>query len=115
MDAFTRAYIEAALWSSEDDFGEPLERNYDAAAFAPEALHKIEQECADFQEDNAELLSRHWDAAQAGHDFWLTRNGHGTGFWDRGHGKAGEILTQAAHRAGERTIYDGDDGKLYHD
>lgn len=21
--------------------------------------------------------------AQAGHDFWLTRNGHGTGFWDR--------------------------------
>jgi hypothetical protein len=20
---------------------------------------------------------------QAGHDFWLTRNGHGTGFWDR--------------------------------
>ena len=38
MDAFTRAYIEAALWSSEDDFGEPLERNYDAAAFAPEAF-----------------------------------------------------------------------------
>jgi len=20
---------------------------------------------------------------QAGHDFWLSRNGHGTGFWDR--------------------------------
>lgn len=20
---------------------------------------------------------------QAGHDFWLTRNGHGAGFWDR--------------------------------
>lgn len=20
---------------------------------------------------------------QAGHDFWFTRNGHGTGFWDR--------------------------------
>ena len=20
---------------------------------------------------------------QAGHDFWLTRNGHGTGFWDK--------------------------------
>jgi len=23
------------------------------------------------------------DVGQAGHDFWLTRNGHGTGFWDR--------------------------------
>ena len=21
--------------------------------------------------------------SQAGHDFWLSRNGHGTGFWDR--------------------------------
>ena len=24
----------------------------------------------------------------AGHDFWLTRNGHGTGFWDAGRWKA---------------------------
>ena len=23
------------------------------------------------------------DIDHAGHDFWLTRNGHGTGFWDR--------------------------------
>jgi hypothetical protein len=23
------------------------------------------------------------DEDQAGYDFWLTRNGHGTGFWDR--------------------------------
>lgn len=25
--------------------------------------------------------------AQAGHDFWLTRNGHGAGFWDGDDGK----------------------------
>lgn len=115
MDTFTRAYVEAALWTSEDDSKEPMDRNYSADDFAPEAMGKIMSECADFQEENAELLSRHWDAAQAGHDFWLTRNGHGTGFWDRGHGKAGEILTEAAKRAGERMIYVGDDGKLYHD
>lgn len=30
---------------------------------------------------------------QAGSDFWLTRNGHGTGFWDRGLGTVGEALT----------------------
>lgn len=24
-----------------------------------------------------------YDAERFGHDFWLTRNGHGTGFWDR--------------------------------
>ena len=24
-----------------------------------------------------------YNLSQLGHDFWLTRNGHGTGFWDR--------------------------------
>lgn len=24
-----------------------------------------------------------YDASQVGHDLWLTRNGHGAGFWDR--------------------------------
>lgn len=27
------------------------------------------------------------------HDYWLTRNGHGAGFWDRGLGDAGQRLT----------------------
>ena len=27
--------------------------------------------------------------AQIGHDLWLTRNGHGAGFWDRGLGAQG--------------------------
>jgi hypothetical protein len=25
-----------------------------------------------------------WDDAQIGQDFWLSRNGHGSGFFDRG-------------------------------
>ncbi len=41
---------------------------------------------------------------QAGHDFWLTRNGHGTGFWDRpelyGEENADE-LTRACKAMGE--------------
>lgn len=35
-----------------------------------------------------------------GHDFSLTRNGHGTGFWDRGHGELGEWLSDLARSAG---------------
>ena len=42
MDAFTTAYIEAALWSSMDNAdeqgGEPLDANYDIEDIAPEAI-----------------------------------------------------------------------------
>jgi hypothetical protein len=40
---------------------------------------------------------------QHGHDLALTRNGHGTGYWDRGYGATGQVLTSAAHRLGEIT------------
>ena len=52
-------------------------------------------------------------AAQlGGHDFWLTRNGHGAGFWDRSDclpEDAGERLTDAAEKYGEvdLTVDDG--------
>ena len=35
-------------------------------------------------------------AFQHGGDFYLTRNGHGAGFWDRGYGDVGKQLTEAA-------------------
>ena len=38
---------------------------------------------------------------QLGHDLWLTRNGHGAGFWDRGLGELGERLSEAARSLGE--------------
>jgi hypothetical protein len=51
------------------------------------------------------------DAGQAGHDFYLTRNGHGVGFWDRGLGSAGTRLSDAARTfVGDSEIvitYDG--------
>jgi hypothetical protein len=49
----------------------------------------------------------------AGHDFWLTRNHHGCGFWDRGLGELGDQLTKASQQFDEIDLYVGDDGKLY--
>lgn len=49
----------------------------------------------------------------AGIDFWLTRNGHGAGFWDRGLGDVGTRLTCAAHNYGSVDLYAGDDGLIY--
>lgn len=39
---------------------------------------------------------------RAGHDFYLTRNGHGAGFWDGDYEKAkGQRLTDACRPYGE--------------
>ncbi len=52
---------------------------------------------------------------QAGHDFWLTRNGHGTGFWDKEeiYGvKNSEILTEMSKNFGQVWTYISDDNYL---
>lgn len=58
-----------------------------------------------------------WSAAESdGHDFWLTRGGHGAGFWDRGYGDIGRIVTAACKTFGEAYIGVCGDGTLdYHE
>lgn len=113
MDDFTESYLETALWSSTNDEGEPLDDNYGIEDFAPEALKQAKEDTADFQEQNADDLEEAGDDGQNGHDFWLTRNGHGAGFWDRGYGDVGDRLTKASKAFGSADIYVGDDGMLY--
>lgn len=52
---------------------------------------------------------------RAGHDFWLTRNRHGAGFWDRDElpQRTRAALTSWAHAMAEVSAYLGDDGKVY--
>lgn len=51
---------------------------------------------------------------QFGMDFWLTRNGHGVGFWDRGYSDENQKkLVQAAEDMRSKNLYVGDDLKLY--
>lgn len=59
------------------------------------------------------LLNSRITPEQVGHDFYLTRNCHGAGFWDRGNGKMGDELTELAHPYGGFELYLGDDGLLY--
>jgi hypothetical protein len=122
MDKFTLAYVECALWSTSVDseyaaaHDMPEDRSLERAGFAlddisPEALASIVHDCATFREAAGELLGA-WDDEQAGHDLWLTRNGHGAGFWDRGL-PHGEELSEIARGYGEVDLYIGDDGRLY--
>jgi hypothetical protein len=119
MRNFVTAYKDCLLWSSIDNAdeqgGEPLDANYDFDDFAPEALAQIESDCAAFLSDPRTLaLCEKHGMAQSGHDFWLTRNHHGAGFWDRGYPKdEGDYLTERAHVYSEQDAYVGDDGSIY--
>jgi len=109
LDEFTIAYIEAALWSTDDDNGESLDKNYSTEDIGEETLEKIKGDCEKFQLENNEIVG---EESKAGHDFWLTRNGHGAGFWD-GDWEEGEKLTASANKFGEFNLYIGDDNLIY--
>jgi hypothetical protein len=113
---FLADYMECALWSStdnsDDSGGEPLDRNYTTDDFAPGEEQKARTDCENFMQQ-AEAAGLQLNE-KAGHDFWLTRNHHGDGFWDGDYDKAtGERLTEIAQTFGETSIEVGDDGKLY--
>lgn len=113
LDDFTVAYITAALWTSTDDEGWPLYDTYDRSAIAPPTIARMVQDCLNFQEENAADIAQYKHPARAGHDFWLTRNHHGAGFWCRDLGDVGERLTDAAHSYGEFTLTVDDNGEIY--
>jgi hypothetical protein len=127
LDAFTRAYLICALWSTTGDNDRPLDADFDISDLGEEARKQAVDDCKKFQTENAELLARYRDDIiirhgeysaddYAGHDFWLTRCGHGCGFWDRDYrtdGTIGGRLTEACKAFGGLDIYVGDDGKLY--
>jgi hypothetical protein len=119
LDAFTAAYVECALWSSTDDDGNPLDDNYGIWDIDRDTIQKMIRDCARFQDENAADIATFEHISMtpeesAGMDFWLTRNGHGAGFWDGDWGDdVGERLTENAKAYREYHLYVGDDGKLY--
>jgi hypothetical protein len=101
-----------------DEADDPLEDSYDLGDFAPEALEKAEAIVSGFlsRPEVVELLEEAEAAFgynQVGYDLWLTANGHGAGFWDRGLGEIGERLTEFVKPYGGMCAYVGDDGQLY--
>jgi hypothetical protein len=124
---FFDAYVEAALWSSSDesrpDGGDPLDQNHVPADLAPETREKMRVDCQKFQAENEDLLNllyaempvKAWlGEAQAGHDFWLSRNGHGAGFFDREASKeVCNALQEKAQAYGNFDLYIGDDGQIW--
>ena len=114
-DTILDHYITAALWSSTDENGTPLDRHHDADDLASETREQMRVDVCAFVESVKEsgLDVSAISDEQMGHDFWLTRNHHGAGFWDRGWEGLGDSLTTIAQSYGSFDLYIGDDWLIY--
>ncbi len=117
LRTFTDGYITAALWAESANTTDSDDRSIgDVAELSDDARATMESECKEFYDSQTTHLEQAYDSRDdehLGHDFWLSRNGHGTGFWDRGLGATGDTLHDAAKQAGQRDLYIGDDGRIY--
>jgi len=116
QEAFFDAMIAAALRSENDSTddrgGDPLEDNYGPEDIDEATYARLQREAVRFVERHAALIEER-DYEAAGHDFWLTRRGHGAGFWDGDWPLNGDALTAASKAFGEVDLYIGDDGRIY--
>lgn len=111
LPEFTQGYLEAAFFTIDEEltFGHLHKSTLasfskDCDAFVSAHSHLIQSACE---------VEPSYSERRAGHDFWYTRNGHGTGFWDRGLHQIGRDLSDAAKTFPEVNLYQGDDGKLH--
>ena len=123
MNATLKAYLECALWSSTGDDEQPLDGAYRVGDFAPEAVEAAARDIAMFLADpKVAAILEHPDfpedfgPVRIGYNLWLTRNGHGAGFWDRNELEPngwGNTLSEVARAMGEKYPYVGDDGRVH--
>jgi hypothetical protein len=130
VDEFTAAYLAAAFFSTNDEStpsgGVPLDNNYSPENLADATFRQALLDCQRFQEENAQDIAtwgqaEYWKdktpestpAAQAGYDFWMTRNGHGVGFWEDEWGEPGTRLDAASQQYPEVNLIVGDSGQIW--
>lgn len=107
-ETFKTAYMSCALWAETEDARDSA---WNKDNFSERTKALVDRDCGLFWLECEERIEA--EPEKAGHDFWLTRNGHGAGFWDGDWPVHGESLTAAAKRFGEVGIYLGDDGVLW--
>lgn len=113
FDTFYNAYLEAMTFT---DFHEDNPDLINSLGFSDELLLECRQTCEKFFTLVGDRLP---DFSHAGHDFWLTRNGHGAGFWDSpevyGEDLADELTALCGYDGIFKPIdlYVGDDNLVY--
>jgi hypothetical protein len=105
------SYLDTAMWSSSDINDENTQGNFDGFSvydFPENERLKAQSDLDSFIKEASKLgidcylLGIEWVA----HDFWLTRNYHGAGFWDGDYpDDIGEKLTALAHTYSEKYLH----------
>lgn len=134
METLIDAYITTLLWSETDDNDTPIDDNFSVSDISIDVRAKIEADIRKFEElitntslvnfeNITDLTGNDYDIIM--HDFVLTRNGHGAGFWDGDYDfnilddanniicNIGDKLTELSKQFNTVSLYVGDDGKLY--
>lgn len=118
-ECFADGYVEAMAWLAWHENGSDM--GVSLSVVPDEVIQQAASDAGEFYRDNQSLIAqavREHCARRSGlcafvetlgHDFALTRNGHGTGFWDRGYGKVGDLLSDACRPYGPSGIYVSDD------
>ena len=118
-DAFFHAFLLCLLWSTTDEDDTHLDNNYDLGDLHPGTVAGLRQQCDAFLDANAADIQAvikevpEYTLSSAGHDLALSRNGHGSGFFDCGVEWVEDRLQAAAEAQGPAEAYVGDDGLVY--
>lgn len=141
VDEVIREYLACAVWSECDADGGNLTDRFDAddfsqdsreraakdvAAFlsaASEAINALQmaielgasEDLADADETTGSLTTEYGLSSDLGYNLWLSRNGHGAGFFDRDHIPEAirDALQEAAEALGTCDVIEGDDSQLH--
>ena len=102
-------YLAAAIWTATDDNGENLD-HFATFQFSDKSRERANNDLKRFVSEAGPLLEAaiacdNYTIDMIGHDYSLTRNGHGVGFWDRGLGSIGDRLSKIAAKHGEVSVY----------
>lgn len=108
------SYLQTMQWATTDGDDNYLE-DYEVSEEARQAAVVA---CARFLAKHGKdmevvLLGQDYTYELAGHDLFLTREGHGAGFWDRELGHYGDVFTKYSKGIGACEPYVGDDQLIY--
>ena len=108
-------YLQAAKFTGVTQDGDSLDgTDY---AWSGDAQNEARDDVIDFVSSNVAAIREFQRVTghgwlQVGIDFSLTRNGHGSGYWDRGAGDVGIELTNVSKPHGEAIVYVDDNEEL---
>ena len=132
MNPSLQHLVETLFWSETNEMvSQPFSETHSISGIEEKSLSELNRRFQEFVEEAEKKLTEKfgdsWSSiddfytgsATGGfyteHDFILTVNGHGCGFWERGDWQdgVGELLRELADKYREIHPYVGDDGKVH--